>query len=86
MSRRVSSLTSSLTRSEPITPKSRRARGSVVASRFAAPSSGVANTSDTTPFLEITSLGDRSDGILHGKNMENTFLSWALIEYLESVT
>lgn len=74
MSRRVSSLaSSSLTRSEPITPKSRRARGSVVASRFAAHSSGVGNTSDTTPFLEITSLGDRSDGILHGKKMENTF-------------
>jgi hypothetical protein len=28
---------------------------------------------NTLKFLEITSLGDRSDGILHGKKMENTF-------------
>ncbi|XP_052084852.1 dynein light chain Tctex-type 5-B-like [Mytilus californianus] len=78
MSRRMSNLaSSSLTRSEPITPKSRRMRGSIVASRLVAPFGGqghtASNVSDSTPFLEITSLGERSDGILHGKKLENTF-------------
>lgn len=72
-SRRLPSLApSTISRSEPFTPKGKRVKGTVLSSRsgqLVTPG----NVSDSTKFLEITSLGDRSDGVLHGKKLENTY-------------